>query len=93
MILQGFQPAAGVAKKPLSGYNMPYFLNAFFRTGKYRLDSQILAPAGGFLRRRARSFGCHLKGGKALGGPRHGIPFGRPRRGKLYRKGLLDGNF
>jgi hypothetical protein len=29
LILQGFSPTAAVAKMPLSGYNMTYFLNAF----------------------------------------------------------------
>ena len=35
----GFQPAGRVAKTPLSGYNMSYFLNDFFRSGKYTTDS------------------------------------------------------
>ncbi|MCA1620769.1 MAG: hypothetical protein LC795_15970 [Acidobacteria bacterium] len=70
LILQGFEPAAGFAKTTLSGYNMAYFLNAFFRTRKYRLDSPNSRPRGGFLRRAGRPFGCLLKGGKALAASR-----------------------
>jgi hypothetical protein len=35
LILQGFIPPAGIAKKALLGYNISYFLRAVFRTGKY----------------------------------------------------------
>ena len=94
MILQGFSPATAVAKKPLSGYNVTYFLNAFFRTGKYRPDSLNHRPRGRFSATGPGSFGCDLKGGKAHGAARGG-GFSPPAagRGKLYRKGLLDGNF
>jgi len=35
LILQGFIPQAGIAKTIFLGYNIPYFLHAVFRTGKY----------------------------------------------------------
>jgi hypothetical protein len=95
LILQGFYPSAPVAKKPLSGYNMSYFLNAVSRTGKYRRDNQISAselatPSGfGVLKMSAASRGRAL----ALSLKRGGAGFALGGRGKLYRKGLLDGNY
>jgi hypothetical protein len=35
LILQGFDPSGGFAKKPFSSYNMTYFLPVVCRTGKY----------------------------------------------------------
>ena len=70
LILQGFSPAAAVAKTTLSGYNVTYFLNAFFRIGKYRPDSLNSRPRGRFSATGPGSFGCFLKGGKAHGAAR-----------------------
>jgi hypothetical protein len=47
LILQGFIPQMGIAKTTFSGYNITYFLQAVFRTGKYQADSLISRRTGG----------------------------------------------
>jgi hypothetical protein len=76
---------------PLSGYNTSYFPQRLFRTGKCRLDSQKHEPRGvkfcpkegdgSFVTLEAEGRRDVRATARAAG------------RGRLYRKGLLDGNF
>jgi hypothetical protein len=98
LILQGFIPPTGIAKTPFSRYNISYFLLAIFRTGKYPVTAQFSAAGRAGCKTRAAS----SRSGFVLWRRWFGAGAGRllqrwllgpPGRGKLYRKGLSDGNF
>jgi hypothetical protein len=81
LILQGFQPAAGVAKKPLSGYNMSYFPNAFPHRKVHHGQLKIHAPPGDFCAPRPRLVRLCLERRKGARAALGGDPSRFHRRG------------